>query len=73
MRKSTGVVEEPLPTTHNAEGWCSCTCRSEIENRAISGNASENVAGRRVYGEDIALWSILNTEILNVEIFNYGE
>ena len=39
----------------------------------VSGNASENVAGRRVYGEDIALWNILNTEILNVETFNYGK
>ena len=37
---------------------------------------NENVAGRQVYGEyvqDIVLWSILNTEILNVETFNYGE
>ena len=73
MRKSTSIVEEPLPTTHNAEGWCSCTCRSEIENRAISGNASENVAGRWVYREDIALQSILKMEILNMETFNYGE
>jgi len=51
-------------------------CRSEIENMVVSDNASENVAVQPVYGEyvqDIALWSILNTEILNVETFNYGE
>ena len=43
---------------------------------AVSSNTGENMAGRRVYEEyvqDIALWSILNMEILNVEAFNHGE
>ena len=25
------MTKEPLPTTHNAEGRCSCTCREEPE------------------------------------------
>ena len=45
-RKSTDVAEEPLSTTHNIEGWRSCMCRSKIEYGAVSGNASENMAGR---------------------------
>ena len=69
MRKSTGITEEPLPTTHNVEGWRSCTCRSEIENRVVSGNASENMAGRRVdveylkdnsYGEQMEIIGDIN-------------
>jgi len=51
-------------------------CRRGIKNRVVSGNERENRAGWRVYreyGQDIALWSIINIEILNMETFNYGE
>ena len=51
MCRKTSITQELQPTTHNEEGWRSCTCRSEIENRVVSGNASENMAGRRVGGK----------------------
>ena len=29
--RNIGITEEPLPTTHNVEGRCSCTCREKPE------------------------------------------
>jgi hypothetical protein len=56
-RKRKSIAKESLLTVHNTERD-SCTCRSEVENRAVSGNASENVTSRLVgeeYLKDIAL------------------
>ena len=70
MHKSTGVAKEPLPTTHNVEGWRSCTCRSEIENRVVFGNASENVAGRQVDEEYLKYIVNIKFSFGDVFIFN---
>ena len=69
-RKSTGVAEEPLLTTHNTEGWRSCTCRGEIENMAVSGNASENVASRRADEEYLKYIVNIKFSFRDVFMFN---
>jgi len=44
--------------------------RSEIENRAVSGNASENVAGRRVDEEYLKYIVNIKFSFIDVFIFN---
>jgi hypothetical protein len=41
--RKTSVTEEPLPTTHNAEGWRSCTYREKPETGLSLENTSVNV------------------------------
>jgi hypothetical protein len=41
-----GVAKEPLPTTHNAEGRCSCTCGEKPETGPFLETLSVNVTGQ---------------------------
>jgi len=47
MCRKTSTIEEPLPTTHNAEGRRSCTCREKPETGPSLESTSINVAVRR--------------------------
>ena len=44
--RNIGITEEPLPTTHNAEGRRSCTCREKPEIGPSLESTSVNVAVR---------------------------
>ena len=46
MCRKTSVTEEPLSTTHNAEGRRSCTCRKKPETVPSLESTSVNVAVR---------------------------
>ena len=59
-----------MPTIPNVEGRRSCTCRSEIENKVVSSNASENVAGRRV--DDEYLKYIVNIKFSFGDVFIFN-
>jgi hypothetical protein len=45
-------------------------CRCEIENRAVSGNASENMAGRRI--DEEYLKDIVNTKCSFGDVFIFN-
>ena len=46
MLRNIGITEELLPTTHDAEGRCSCTCREKLETGPSLESTSVNVAVR---------------------------
>jgi hypothetical protein len=41
-----GIAKEPLPTTRNAEGRCSCTCGEKPETGPSLETSSINVIGQ---------------------------
>jgi len=46
MCRKTSVTEEPLPTTHNTEGWRSCTCRKKPKTEPSLESTNINVVVR---------------------------
>jgi hypothetical protein len=44
--RKTSITEEPLPTTHNAEGWHSYTCREKPDIGTSLESTTVNVAVR---------------------------